>query len=99
MEAEYVAATHAVKEAIWLCKLVLTDTLTKPLPKWKTALHNLSLGLHHICGGVVELVPPETEEGCKAAETMPPYAPGHMTTSYQAMFTHSGHVTHWYGHA
>jgi len=40
------------------------DTLTKPLPKWKTALHNLSLRLHHVCGGVAELVPPETEEGC-----------------------------------
>ena len=125
-EAEYVAATHTAKEAIWLRKLVLelflvpatpmplycdnqaalalasvdnyhartkhidvryhfiqdvikkgsisliycstedmmADTLTKPLPKWKTTLYNLSLGLHRVCRGVAELAPPETEEGC-----------------------------------
>ena len=126
MEAEYAAAMHVVKEAIWLCKLILelflvpatpmplycdnqaaltlasvdnyhactkhidiqyyfiqdiikkgsisliycstedmmADTLTKPLPKWKTTLYNLSLGLHRVCRGVAELAPPETKEGC-----------------------------------
>ena len=41
---------------------MIADTLTKSLPKWKLTSHNLSLGLHRVCGGVAELALPEAEE-------------------------------------
>ncbi len=124
-EAEYIATTHAAKEAIWLRKLIFElfpdlnmpttlycdnqatlrlatddnyhartkhidiryhfiqhvvasdalqlvycptddmtmDILTKALPKWKANFHIASLSLRRACGGVVDVVLPETQNG------------------------------------